>query len=75
MKESFAATQMDPEIIIASEISQTERPIPYITYMWNVKYDPGELLYRNRNRPTHTENSVVAAAEEDRGSLGLGVWH
>ena len=30
---SFAATQMDLEIITVSEISQTERQMPYITYM------------------------------------------
>ena len=34
----FAATWMDLEIIIVSEVSQTEKDkIPYdITYMWNL---------------------------------------
>ena len=36
----FAATWMDPEIVILSE------EIPYdITYMWNLKYDTNELIY------------------------------
>ena len=36
----FAATWMQLEIIILSEVSQTERQILYdITYMWNLKYD------------------------------------
>ena len=36
---SFAATWMDLEIIILSEVTQVERQIPYdITYMWNLKY-------------------------------------
>ena len=34
----FAATQMDLEIIILSEVSQTERQIAYdITHMWSLK--------------------------------------
>ena len=33
----FAATWMDPEIIILSEISQIEKDKYYITYMWNLK--------------------------------------
>ena len=40
----FAATWMDLETIILSEVSQKE--IPYdITYMWNLKYDTNELVY------------------------------
>ena len=42
---SFAATWMDLEIITLSEVSQ--RQIPYdITYMWNLKYDTNELIYK-----------------------------
>ena len=38
----FAATWMQPEIIIISEVRQSERQILYdITYMWNLKYDTG----------------------------------
>ena len=34
----FATIWMDLEIIILSEVSQTERQISYdITYMWNLK--------------------------------------
>ena len=43
----FAATQVDLEIIILSEVSQRERQTPYdITYMWNLKYDTNELIYK-----------------------------
>ena len=31
---SFAATWVDPEIIVLSEVD-SERKMPYITYMWN----------------------------------------
>ena len=38
---------MDPEINILSEVSQTEKDIPYdITYMWNLKKDTDELIYK-----------------------------
>ena len=36
----FAATQMDLERIILSEVNQTERQILYdVVYMWNLKKD------------------------------------
>ena len=39
-----AATCMDLEIIILSEVSQ--RQISYdITYMWNLKYDTNKHIY------------------------------
>ena len=43
----FAATWMDLEIIIPSEVkSERERQIPYdITYMWNLKYGTNEPIY------------------------------
>ena len=40
----FAATWMDPEMIILSEVSQ--RQISYdITSKWNLEYDTNELMY------------------------------
>ena len=44
----FAATWMDLEIIILSEVkSERERQIPYdITHMWNLKYDSNEFIYK-----------------------------
>ena len=42
----FAASRMDLEIIILSEVSQRERQIPYdVTCMWNLKKaDTDELI-------------------------------
>ena len=42
----FAATWMDLEIIILSEVSQTENDKYCITYMWNLKYNTNESRYK-----------------------------
>ena len=43
----FAATLMYPEIVILSEVSQTEREKYHIAYMWNLKRnDTNELIYK-----------------------------
>ena len=44
---SFAATCMQLEIIILSEVSQKEKDKYHdITYMWNLKYDKNEPIYK-----------------------------
>ena len=52
----FEATWMDLEIIILSEVkSEKERQISYnITYMWNLKYNTNELIYK-----TGIENKLM----------------
>ena len=42
----FAATRMDLEIIILSEVRDKYHMISLITYMWNLKYDTNELIYK-----------------------------
>ena len=43
----FAATWMDLEIIILRSKSDRERQRSYdITYMWNLKHDINELIYK-----------------------------
>ena len=43
----FAATWMDLEIIILSEVSQTEEDKYHdIAYMWNLKNGTNELIYK-----------------------------
>ena len=43
----FAATWMDLEIIILSEVNHRKRQISYgITYIWNLKNDTNELIYK-----------------------------
>ena len=43
----FAATRVDLEIVILSEVSQTERQISYdVAYMWNLKNGTNEPIYK-----------------------------
>ena len=43
---SFAATWMQLKIIILSEVSQKEKDKYHITYMWNLKYNTSECIYK-----------------------------
>ena len=52
----FAVTWMDLEIIILTEVSQTEKDISYDTaYMWNLKQWYRWTYLKNRNRVTDAE--------------------
>ena len=41
----FAATWMQLEILILSEVRQKEKD-NYITYMWNLRYGTNEPIYK-----------------------------
>ena len=44
---SFAATWMQLGMLILSEVSQKEKDRYHeITYMWNLKHDTNELIYK-----------------------------
>ena len=72
----FAATWMDLEIIILSEVSQTENITRYCLYVESKKKkkDTDKLIHKNRNRPTDTENKLTVAKRKGWGSDKLGVW-
>ena len=64
----FAATWMDLKIIILSEIRQ--RQIPYdITYMWNLKYDTNELIYKTET-DLHTQKTNLWLPKGKGGGEG-----
>ena len=50
---------MDLEVIILREVeSERERQIPYdITYMWNLKYDTNEPIYKPEQTNRHREQT------------------
>ena len=55
----FAATWMDLEIIKLNEVSQKEeRYIPSdITYMWNLKYDTNERIFKTEIDHRHRKQA------------------
>ena len=60
----FAATWIDIEIIIWSEISQKERHVLHdITYMWNLKYGRNELIYKIGTESDTANRLMVAKGE------------
>ena len=40
----FAATWMELEIMIQSEVSQGKTNTRHLSYMWNLKHDTNELI-------------------------------
>ena len=54
----FAAKWMDLEIIIISEVSQTEKDKYDTTYMWNLKQWYEWTYLQNRKRLTDFENKL-----------------
>ena len=71
----FAATWMDLEIIILSEVSQKEKEKYNITYIWNVKYDTNELIYK-RETDSQAQRTNLWDTKGGRGAKDkLGVWN
>ena len=57
---SFAATWMDLEIVILSEVSQTQKDKYYIAYMWNLKKKgTNEPYLQSRSRVTDVDNKLM----------------
>ena len=54
--------------------SERERQIPYdITYMWNLKYDTNEPIYKTET-DSQTERTNPWLPRGAWGRDGLGVW-
>ena len=45
---SFAATWIDLEIIILNEVSQKEKDKYHVIYIWNLKYDTNQCIYKTK---------------------------
>ena len=72
---SFAATWMDLEVIILSEVSQTERQISCdITYMWNLKNDTSELIYKTETDSQTQKTNSWLPKVKGGGRDKLGGW-
>jgi len=57
---------MDLEIIILSEVSQTETNTFNITYMWNLKNNTNKLTYKTE---TDSQTSKINLPEGKRGGI------
>ena len=70
----FTATWMDLENIILSEVR--ERQILYnIIYMWNLKNNTNESIYRTETDSTDIANKLMVTIGEREGVREkLGVW-
>ena len=65
---TFAATWMDLEIIIVSEVR--ERQIYDITYLWNLKFDTNEFIYKmETNSQTQRTYSWLSGGRGCRGGM------
>ena len=71
----LAATWMQLEIIMLSEVSQKEKDkYDGITYMWDLKYGTNEHVY-DAEADFQTEIRLVVAAGQGSGERGgLEVW-
>ena len=65
---SFAATWMQLEIVILSELR--ERQIPYdVICMWNLKYGTEEPIYRPKQ--THSHGEHTCGCQRGEGGSGM----
>ena len=71
----FASTWIDLEIIILSKISQTrEIQISYdITYVWNLKNDTNELIYKTEMDSQTQKTNLWLPKEKEASQVGLVV--
>ena len=66
----FAATWMELEILILSEIRQISFDI---TYMWNLKYGTNEPIHRNETDSQAWKTDLWLPRRREREWVGLGV--
>ena len=68
----FAATWMDLEIIILSEVRERQIILYDIRYMWNLKYDTNELIYKTEiESQTKKINLWLPKGKQGRDKLGV----
>ena len=68
----LAATWMDLEIIILSEVSQ--RQILFIVYMWNIKNNTNESIYKTETDSDIENKLMVNKGEREGRRDKLGIW-
>ena len=66
----FAATWMDIEIIIISEVKQRKTNIVWYHYLWNLKNNTSELISKTERDLRH-KNFMVINGDGYRDELGF----
>ena len=71
-----AATWMELETLVLSEVSQKEkRQIPYdITYLWNLKYRTGDAILKKQKQIMAKERRLGIPRGKGRGWDGWASW-
>ena len=68
----FAATWMDLEIFLLSEVRRIEKSHD-ITYMWNLKNGTNDHIYKNETESqTYKTNLWLPEGKGGKGGLGVG---
>ena len=72
----FAATWVDLEIVMLSEVSQTKTVSCDITSMWNLKKkkDTNELNIKQKQTYRHRKQTYSNQREKERPRNKSGVW-
>jgi len=68
----FTATWMDLEVIILSEVSQTEEikhHMVLLVYIWNLKNGTNELIYKTEIESQMQKTNVVTRGERAEGAI------
>ena len=63
---------MGLEITILSKVRKRKTMSYEVTFMWNLKYDTNEFIYKSGQ--THKQRFVVSKGNRIWGRIGLGVW-
>ena len=73
---SFAATWMELETLILSQLSQKEKDKYhiYITHMWNLKHSTNDPIYKTDTDSQSGEQTCAFWGRGWREWEGLGVW-
>ena len=73
-KLTFAATQMDPEITILTEVTQRETKSA-MSLRWGNTKRIHWRYHQKRNRPPDVENTLMATkGEKEVGRDKIGLW-